>query len=203
MDTKKMAATFVILMMALGIAGFAYAHWSTILTINGTVSTGNVDAELSWEIWFSDTNNKTYGEVATCEVIPGDHMLNITIDNIYPCLWMLVVIDVHNTGSIPIGVYDEPNVTWDCGMEAITDGIDDGGCGWYGATPWQIDPCETTYFWIIVHFGENTPQNVTGKGSISVEFANWNEVLLGPDDYPNPMKPDTTGLYLSCYGPVD
>jgi len=37
METKKLMATFAILMIALGIAGFAYAHWSEKVYIEGEV----------------------------------------------------------------------------------------------------------------------------------------------------------------------
>lgn len=42
MENKKIMATFTILMMALGGAGFAYAHWSKTLYITGIVHTGEV-----------------------------------------------------------------------------------------------------------------------------------------------------------------
>jgi len=37
METKKLMATFAILIIALGIAGFAYAHWEKTVTIDGEV----------------------------------------------------------------------------------------------------------------------------------------------------------------------
>jgi len=202
---RKLAVTFAILTFALGIVGFAYAHWSDILVINGTVSTGNVDAQLSYEVWFSNDNYKdTNGdeqpdwEVATCDCSLEDDTLNITINNVYPCLTVLIIIDIHNTGSIPIGIYNISDIDWDENMEVIANGIDCCDCGWYGATPWQIDPCNTTYFWILIHFGEATPQGITGHGSITVELANWNEVTIGPEDFPDPREPSTEGLYRSC-----
>jgi hypothetical protein len=47
METKKIMATFVILMMALGGAGFAYAHWSKTLYITGVVTTGEINVMFS------------------------------------------------------------------------------------------------------------------------------------------------------------
>jgi len=41
METKKIMATFTILVMALGGAGFAYAHWSKTLHITGIVTSGD------------------------------------------------------------------------------------------------------------------------------------------------------------------
>lgn len=42
MKTIKLSAIFMISIMALAVAGVGYAHWSQILYIEGTVSTGNV-----------------------------------------------------------------------------------------------------------------------------------------------------------------
>jgi len=39
-QTKKIMATFAVLTMALGVAGFAYAHWNRTLHIVGLVTTG-------------------------------------------------------------------------------------------------------------------------------------------------------------------
>jgi hypothetical protein len=47
METKKIMATFAILMMALGGAGFAYAQWSKTLYITGVVTTGEINVMFS------------------------------------------------------------------------------------------------------------------------------------------------------------
>jgi len=43
MNGKKIFAILAILMIALGIAGFAYAHWEKIVTVDGTVKTGRLN----------------------------------------------------------------------------------------------------------------------------------------------------------------
>lgn len=53
METKKIMATFAILMMALGVAGFAYADWSRTLYITGIVSTGEFIVMFS-DAWTND-----------------------------------------------------------------------------------------------------------------------------------------------------
>jgi hypothetical protein len=212
METKKLAATFAVLVIVLGVVGYAYAHWSVLLTIDGSVTTGSVDAELDWEVYFSDANFKDTDddgtpdyEVATCTCTLTDpQTLTVDIDNVYPCLSVLIIMSVDNTGTIPIGVYEVPTPTWDTNMEAIYEGVDSSDWGWYsldGATPWQIDPDDTLYVWGVAHFGEGTPQGTTGTGSVSVEFANWNEVTLGPGDFPATAPADTTDMYVSCSGP--
>ena len=53
MKTKRIMAAFAILMMALGIAGFAYAHWSRTLYITGIVTTGEFNVMFS-NAWTND-----------------------------------------------------------------------------------------------------------------------------------------------------
>lgn len=53
METKKIMATFAILMMALGGAGFAYAHWSKTLYMTGIVTTGEINMMFS-NAWTND-----------------------------------------------------------------------------------------------------------------------------------------------------
>lgn len=47
METKSIMAAFAILMMALGVAGFAYAEWSRTLYITGIVTTGEFNVMFS------------------------------------------------------------------------------------------------------------------------------------------------------------
>jgi hypothetical protein len=53
METKRIMAIFAILMMALGGAGFAYAHWSKTLYITGVVTTGEIKVMFS-NAWTND-----------------------------------------------------------------------------------------------------------------------------------------------------
>ena len=45
MQNKKLMVIPMLLVFALVLTGFAYAHWEKIITINGTVKTGNMCAE--------------------------------------------------------------------------------------------------------------------------------------------------------------
>lgn len=53
MEAKKIMATFAILVMTLGGAGFAYAHWSKTLYITGIVTTGEINVMFS-NAWTND-----------------------------------------------------------------------------------------------------------------------------------------------------
>jgi len=182
METKKIMATFTILMLALGVAGYAYAHWCDTLYLEGTITTGTVDVEWSWDGELIN-GNKTLetGEeyvVATMTGVITDNTLTITITNVFPCLKGWFEIDVHNAGSIPVKFCD-------------------GGCMISGTdlTPWieyeeswsgdgtceQIDPCQNVTLRVDFHFvqendaGATMPQGATMTISCELLFCNWNE----------------------------
>lgn len=108
---SKMVAIFAALMVTLMVAGFAYAHWSKVVTISGTVSTGTFELEPSFKVTYP-------WEVPECEEMPlddkkvawmhwwiEDNTLYIWINNTYPCLTIGVTFDIENTGSVPAGLY--------------------------------------------------------------------------------------------------
>jgi hypothetical protein len=209
MDTKKIMAIFAILMIALGIAGFAYAHWTETLTLNGTVKTGSLCLEWSFTAVLPDSNLKdldgdgykddpvaklTYTITDTDKDGCKDE-LNVTLENAYPSLWVNGTIDIHNCGTIPVGIHGYNYAIND--PKGIANGIE--------LNPWPkaylVDPTgkETVIIledWIAkvnqldpgwslkcsfnVHFGENTPEGATATISAWIEFWNWNEVQRLP-----------------------
>lgn len=95
----------VVLLLALAMVGVGYGLWSKTLFINGTVRTGNVDAELSLEAVEEDEDK----DVARCSAElrstnQDNDTLVITIDNGYPSFVCRVTFDVHSTGTIPVHV---------------------------------------------------------------------------------------------------
>jgi len=181
MDTKKIMATFAILMIALGITGFAFAHWEKYMWLNVDVKTGKFDLDWSFTYTVSPSNTKhPEGKPAfnvstiDSEFVDTDddgnfEGLNITIDNAYPCLWINGTIDVHNTGTIPAKLYYYnmvPSAGWLCDAlywSNITGNVD------------QIDPGDFVYLDFQIHFEESTPQNATGNFFMELWFCNWNE----------------------------
>jgi len=183
MNTKKLAATFAILMMALGIAGFAYAHWSETVYIQGEVTTGYVDLE-----WSFDYILRQDKDVAYLEYYIEDGYLEVGLYNVYPCLTVELWIDIHNTGTIPVKLYD-----YDCGItENSTDltpwieivceefyGVDGNGDNIVGSCE-QLDPCDSVYYHVIIHFMQDDGQgNVMPEGASMgfcawFEWVNWN-----------------------------
>lgn len=115
------------LMIALGALGVGFGLWSKVLTIEGTVHTGVVNAELTIEEvdqgappFFDDGQNEDHElegkDVADCIVTledglsnPGNQTLHVEITNAYPSFWCIVNFDIDNIGTIPIKL-DQPTI---------------------------------------------------------------------------------------------
>ncbi|MEM3696538.1 MAG: hypothetical protein QXQ94_03410 [Candidatus Bathyarchaeia archaeon] len=199
MDTKKLMATFAILMIVLGVAGFAYAHWSEKLYLIGTVNTGSVCAEWSFSAELINNTKPNYGPVATLTYNFSDtdqdgcnDTLTVTLNNAYPSLTVEGMIDVHNCGTIPIGIYD---YDWTIsGDQRIVGAVELKNVDFYLKAPngttypitvdiedWirtenQIDPCWSLVCEFEIHFTEALPENATATINAWIEFWNWNEL---------------------------
>ena len=199
----KMVGLLVTLMIALMVSGFAYAHWSKTITINGTVNTGKLHLTPSFEGWTDD--DKKYCTVNG--VIEGN-TLTVTINNAYPCITVTITFDLHNDGNVPAGLYMwtatyddnvitifnasdfqgsiiDPTMTEDEVEEALEDYVEtDLGLGTYvdvevdfqGSNFWQIDPGQEPYVLITIHFLEGLPQGASCSFTMTLEYWNWNEV---------------------------
>ena len=116
---SKIVGLFAAVMVALMIAGFAYAHWEQTLYIQGTVETGEylVGFESAWDNddgvdpgYDKDVGNTT----AWLDVWKGVHIypyngptvdlyekLVIEITNAYPSYTSTVYFEIGNGGTIP------------------------------------------------------------------------------------------------------
>lgn len=176
METKKIAATFAILMIALGLAGLAYAHWSETLYIEGTVETGNLDVEWSIDDFGDNEVEKDVGIVDV--TIDGD-TLYIMITNAYPCYAFNIVLDVHSVGSVPAkfvdyevtSLEDPDSIQSFLDLAVRCEGLD------------QIEFCQEGYIYIDGHFNQNNeaaetlPENAKATFAVELEFANWNAIF--------------------------
>lgn len=130
MDTTKIMATFAILMVGLSIAGFAYAHWTSIVKIEGTVHMGelivgirsNTTDKLKYVTWYETTNGVLETSfstpkpwVANATVDLSDlqtsahhapletvaHTMTVTMNNTYPQWDLHIAFFIKNAGTIP------------------------------------------------------------------------------------------------------
>lgn len=203
METKKLAATFAILMIVLGVAGFAYAHWSETLWLQGTVNTGKLCLEWSFNAELPPSNLKDLDNdgqvddpvaILTVEFVDEDddgcnEGLNITLDNAYPSLTVEGTIDIHNCGTIPAKILVDqcvvridPEGAEDWVEVKLADGYVKNPQGnivyedleWWLQNVNQLDPCWTIAFDFKIHFLQEMPENSTATIYVEIVFANWN-----------------------------
>jgi len=114
---KKIIATFAVLLIALSVAGFAYAHWSDYVQIEGTVHMGELIVGISSIDWVEDSDD---WDKDPCDIIvdlsdpqtsvhhdPPQtvyHTMTVTVDNGYPQYWAYVDFYLKNAGTIPAHV---------------------------------------------------------------------------------------------------
>jgi hypothetical protein len=178
MDTKKIAAMFALLVIVLGVAGFAYAHWEKIVTVNGKVTTGIVDLIIINAVDSDNGIDPDYTKDVADTVITIDpldpEIANVTITNAYPSYHVYWHITVRNVGTIPVKLYaiqvDNANP---CLTVQAWDGLGE-----------QLDP----YSWGgeqylyqhdysgYIHVEECAIPETTYTFQVRFVFWNWNEV---------------------------
>lgn len=154
METKKIMATFALLMIVLSVVGFTYATWSDKVTITGTAKMGDLilgfmdetcyENEFSGiipaaiETHFGITYPSVEKDVATCTVeltepkssvhhtpaVTVYKKMAITVEKAYPSLWVIVVVNLKNAGTTPIHITDV-TVTPPTGLTYVDDAFED------------------------------------------------------------------------------
>ena len=111
---------FMVAVIGLAVVGIGYALWFQVLTLNGIVSTGNLDVEWSshgaqetysttlGDVWVTEGDPDFLAIKATqiCEqVIESDgHVLTIRDAGLYPYAGCVHDIDIHNNGTVPVHI---------------------------------------------------------------------------------------------------
>ena len=173
---------FLVLVGLLGALAVGYGLWSKTLTIEGTVTTGDFNAD-----WDTATTNDPVGtldpctpglnptgctapakDVGSCVVTGlGTQDLEILIDNAYPSYECTITASITNTGDIPfnvVGVALEPD---------SVPGELLGDC----VTPPdpQVDPDEEWTASCTVHVTQDATERTTYNVSAVVCVGQWNE----------------------------
>jgi len=148
---KILILPIVILMMTMMI-GFSAAWWRENLVINGEITTGTYDSELSLPPGWTDTETlKDIGHVSARIIGPPYDTIEITITDAYPCYEAYGPIGVHHIGSVPCIIED---IIIDAPPELEI---------WTSAYPgnpwpvigWQLHGCEEVFFYLHVHVFED------------------------------------------------
>lgn len=197
MRNIKLVMLPTLVMLALLMTGFAYAHWSQNLYIVGNVDSGVLDWQFTFASAMDEVGNdwncgdnfapdpwrvdKDVG--STTIAITDPHTVTMTLTNVYPSYWTSASIYARNTGTIPLvienAIVDGVVVThWD--MKVRLDLNDDGKNDieiWWKANIFGLqlepgDPTPETGFW--VHVLQDAPQGETLEFTIGIVAVQWN-----------------------------
>jgi len=110
---KKIGLIVLVVVLALGALGAAYAQWSQALTVNGTVNTGFISASFDPNVGGVPTDANPLTTVAMARGYTGASdakgtglwdVLNVTVTNAYPGYSGQVEFYVDNNGTVPFTV---------------------------------------------------------------------------------------------------
>ncbi len=117
--TKLILCTLVAAMMLMG-AGYAY--WTDTLTINNTVSTGNLEVKISHiesrdydnlkssNAFTDDEKDEDYvnglGESSSIKILNSGKRLEFKNENLYPGSGFWLNFKIKNTGTVPVKLKD-------------------------------------------------------------------------------------------------
>lgn len=122
----KSGTIFLAVALCLALTGAGFAAWTDNLTIEGTVTTGEVEWEIvtgtqsqklddpDWNcFWDLETGIRAVDpdgkNVATTTVVieaaTHPHLMTVTVDNAYPYYYDHIAFQVHGLGNIPLRIW--------------------------------------------------------------------------------------------------
>jgi predicted ribosomally synthesized peptide with SipW-like signal peptide len=111
---KKVKFVALILVLAFGLIGGAYAAWTDQLFVNGTVATGDIDVVFTSAVSNDPGNTGDPGQpegkdvaATEVEIIDGGKALQVTVSNAYPGYVSKVDYCVTNNGSVPVKLQEK------------------------------------------------------------------------------------------------
>lgn len=166
------------LILVLGLMGGAYAAWETELTIDGTVSTGDIDPLFTNAVVADEYEDNVYTpesshedhemEVAetTVQITNNDKKLEVEVDNAYPDYWSEVEFDVTNEGSVSV-IIDEINIEGDVGneLEVELEGIHEGD---------ELGEDEKVTGTLNNEITDSASEDETYEYDVTISFIQWN-----------------------------
>jgi hypothetical protein len=171
---RKVGIWGLVLVLCLAVVGIGYATWEKNLEIDGTVGTGILDAQ--WEeVMAWDTDDDVPGKDVSdimCEADPADpQILILTVTNAYPCIDYYNMVDIVNTGTIPLDVIEivlnNPSSAY-LTVELLDENLEPL------ELPAQVEPDEALTVVIHLHLEQAAPQGESMTLSATVFTAQWN-----------------------------
>ena len=188
MQNKKLMAVPTLLVLALVLTGFAYAHWFENLYISGTVETGELDAAIV--TWFCDDPPGTIDpgytkDVGSCycsidELDP--HRAYVTLENVYPSYEVKFTCDILNTGTIPWHMQTPKvdGVPLDDGyyvdFDLDGDGYPDVNIMYIDGEDKQVHPDGFVEWSLRIHVKQTAHEDWSYRFTLEVEVIQWNMV---------------------------
>ncbi len=167
---------FLVIVGLLGALAVGYGLWSKTLTVNGTVKTGDFNADWDWAT-VSDQgldpctnlnpNPCTYPpkDVGSCSVKgEGTQQLTVTILNAYPSYECTITAAISNTGTIPFNVLVD-GTSQSPELDILCE--DPSGQ--------QVDPGDELPVSCWVHVRQEAKERSTYTASATLCVAQWNE----------------------------
>ena len=170
MQSRKLMVIPMLLIFTLAITGVTYAHWDKIVTISGTIETGNLDliivSAADDDTGIDPGKDKDVADTVIT-IDPNDpEKAIITITNAYPSYYVYWHITIENVGTIPAKlkaiIIENP---YECLEVNAWDGLGE-----------QLDPGDKGDYSGYVHVKQCAEQGATYTFTVKFEFWNWNEV---------------------------
>jgi len=168
---KKIGIICLALVMALGAMGLGYALWSEVLTISGTVQTGDIGAEWSVEAYGDNETKDVSSCVATGN---GSDTLTVTITGAYPCVGYYVDWNIEGTGSVPIH-FAAPSIdtaNMPSGSTFTFTKMDGTAIDWSTV---QLHDGDTQLGKLTVHLDNTAAENTNYSFSANLTYGQYNE----------------------------
>jgi len=191
--TRTLMLLVLTLVLALASLGVAYGLWSKVLSVEGTVNTGDLNAD--WDLtscgelygWPGPFHQgeflgKDVGSV-DAEIDPADpQILHFTVNNGYPSYVADCEVEYTNTGTIPLNVVGttiipEAGLT-NCtltGTQTKTLTCDQLTVVFADGVGLQLDPDDSLASSVRIHVEQAAKERTTYEFDVGVCLAQWNE----------------------------
>lgn len=183
MNRKPLIVVTLVMVVALGIVGVAYGLWFKVLFVEGTIETGNVDAEWTFAGCF-DIEDKDVGTTTASIDQDDDQILHFEIENGYPSYTGDCEVEYTYTGSVPVHVeairFDPGDFTG-CVVDqsptvgSFTAACDQATVEWVDGLCVQLHEGDRLAASLRVHVEQEAEQNTSYEFGVGVQLNQYNE----------------------------
>ncbi len=185
MSKKPLIVVTLLVLVALGAVGVGYGLWFKVLLVEGTIETGNVDAQWSFVGCF-DIEEKDVGTIDGIIDPVDPQILHFEIGNGYPSYTADCEVEYTYLGSVPAHVEEIRFVDGDftgCVVEqspttgSFTASCDQATVTWANNLCTQLHAGDFVGSSLRVHVEQEAEQNTTYNFGVEVQLNQFNESL--------------------------